>query len=881
MTIFELLGVLRFLYPLLEKVRPPLVKTYFRLFPATKRAHFNELRTRLRQMPFIYRPLGDKHFGEDLEKDYVQIWMRPLELSTLQFNSGTNYDPTSKLGDEDMRILDLSATYEMVRSNRTCIIFGHAGVGKTTFASYCVLSLINRLIVEGFYPFDISEQLIPFLVPLKVVDESESNPILSYLLRSNRYLYSSGGLKRLIRLCQRGKVLLVLDGYDEVYSATNMESALRAEIDAIFNHSIPITKPGPPTKRTADFYYYLAKGKNRVWLTTRKDFYRQNRLLVESKSQLQKRVQRWIAARYGWFKWIGQWSYDSLTEVGYYGIGDPGIASIEILGVWERAELTRKIFDRYKNLENHSHLDVQEFLSFVDSHYDDETRKLSLNPLFLTVMCYVYIQHTFSATQSEGSTLRDLVSECVRLLIQELDEERVRLPIPYTGKALKDRLAFHHEKQEFLQYFASRCFHDERLLRQKVFTEQDLVAALTQYTRLATTSSLREVHKKPVEIIQQLIYQGVFVVADASVERTFYDFPHRRFREILAVKYWDNEETFAECLAMVGEPHFAEFVLVFFKTSTSFQNALLQQILNGIDGSSRGEHLGHLASACLENAPDSYSPQKTISRWVERVANERSLRELPTGIVDHFVPDQELLARLFFQLGESKTRGDIDSVRFHATLLAQIAPQTVQRLFTELMSERQDVSQTVCEVILKQRREFVPSLLAQLKTSEFLLLSGLALSTIPAAEKRWWLLVLRSLSGERLVLFQHEVEKAAPDIKSCIKGLQQRECTVKAIIGYLTRELPGFTFNRKSDSHEPEELFTIAGNGFLPDRLTGVESSLTSDLVFEQDFLYTKPMNIEDLCVRMNLAKQIRSNPEKKVVVSQTSNRVVQIHDAF
>src|SRR5215213_5196432 len=104
----------------------------------------------------------------------------------------------------------------MVRSNRTCIIFGHAGVGKTTFASYSVLSLINRLIVEGFYPFNDSEQLIPFLVPLKVVDESEPNPILSYLLRSNRYLYSNGGLKRLIRLCKKGKVLLVLDGYDEV-----------------------------------------------------------------------------------------------------------------------------------------------------------------------------------------------------------------------------------------------------------------------------------------------------------------------------------------------------------------------------------------------------------------------------------------------------------------------------------------------------------------------------------------------------------------------------------------------------------------------------------------------------------------------------------------
>jgi hypothetical protein len=868
MTPSEWIGILGVLFSSYDRLRPIFAKKFYSVFPATKHAHFKDLRSRLRQMPFIYKPLGDKHFGEDLLSDYVQMRMRPIELSTLQPISGDYYDSGGSDYDEFSRF-DLEATYEMVRSNRTCLIFGHAGVGKTTFSSYSVLSVINRLIVEGFYPFNPSERPIPFIVPLKVVNEAEDYPILSYVLKSNRFLSSWGGARRLVSLCRKGKILIVLDGYDEVYGSADSESTLRTEIDAIFNGTIPTTTRNPPAKSVWDFYYYLARGKNRVWLTTRKDFYRQNRLLVESRSPLGPRVERWLETRY---KGPGR------TEIGYYPVGDPGIASVEILGIWKRAELARKIFDRYRKADPECDLDEDEFLRFVDSYYDDETRKLSLNPLFLTVMCYVYVQNKLGETHADGNTLRDLVSECVSLLIQELDEQRVRLPIARAGKALKDRLAFPKEKIGFLRYFASRSFYEKKLSQQKVFTEQDLIEAAMAYARFDRNNASKEIAKNPKSFIKQLIYQGVFVVADASFDTTFYDFPHRRFREILAVQYWDREETISELLSMIAEPYFAEFVLIFFATSRGFQDTLLREMLRGIDDSIRGEHLASLTPACLDNAPESYSPKKLINEWIQKMADERTLRELPIGMMNHFVPDQELVARFFFQLGESKTLGDEDSVRLYATLLAQISPQSIQQLFKQLMATQNvKISRTVCEVILKHRREFVPPLLEHLDDGEFTLLSGTALSTVPATERRWWLLVLRCLSDRRLILLKRAAETSAPDVASCIRALERREKLVGSIVFFLSTSLPDFEVERKSESYELEEIFNFGPGPFSAVGL-GLKKKypLTADLVFEQQFLNsTDPTEVEEKCTKMELSEKLRESPEKRLIVTGTMVRIM------
>jgi len=848
-----------------DKLRPLVAKHLHSVIPLTKRAHFSELRSRLRQMPFIYRPMGDQHFGEDLLSDYVQVRMRPIDLNTLQ-SLGDDYDPVMSEHDDFSRF-ELEATYEMVRSNRTCLIFGHAGIGKTTFASYSVLSVVNRLFVKGFYPFQVTERPVPFIVPLKVVDEAEQYPILSYILRSNRFLSGWGGNRRLINLCRKGKVLLVLDGYDEVYGSAESDSTLRTEIDAIFNGTIPITAPMPPAKNVWDFYYHLAIGKNRIWLTTRKDFYRQNRLFIESRFQLGERVKNWLDVRYGG---MGR------TEIGYYGTGDPGIAAIEILGVWQRVEFTRKIFDRYRNANVVSDLDEHEFLNFVDSYYDDEARKLSLNPLFLTVMCYVYVQNKLHDSQSDSNTLRDLISECVGLLIQELDKQRVRLPDAIPGRALKDRLSFPKEKVEFLQYFASRSFCDKRLLQQKVFTEDDLVNATSTYARVIRNSAIS---KTPKQFVKQLIYQGVFVVADASFKTTFYDFPHRRFREILAVQYWDQPETLPEFLGQIAEPHLAEFALVFFATSAGHQDRLLAAMLSGVDESQRGKHLATLISACLDNAPEAYSPNHLITQWIQGMLSEGTLRELPSAIISHFVPDQDLVNNFFFRLGESTRSGDEVNIRLYATLLAQISPQTIEQLFRELMaSQNASVSETVCEVVLRHRREFVPPLLEHLAEREFRLLLRTALSMIPATERRWWLLVLRCLSPDRILLLKNIAEEFAADVASCIRSLERRENLVTAIHNFMMVALPSFAFERKSDSYELEEVFKIGPGPFsyVAQSLLTKRTPLTSDLVFEQQFLNsTEPQAIDLKCRKMELPQKVRENPEKRIVVGETMVRVI------
>jgi hypothetical protein len=868
MSLFEAI-IARLIMFSAEKAHTLVAKHFDSIFPATKRAHFNELRSRLRQMPFIYRPLGDQHVGEDLLADYVQARMRPVDLLTLE-SIWDVHDPLRPEHD-DLTRFDLSVTYEMVRENRTCLIFGHAGVGKTTFASYSVLSAINRLIVEGFYPFHRDERPIPFIVPLKVVDETKEYPILSYLLQSNRFLSAWGawgGLRRLVRLCQKGRVLLVLDGYDEVYGSSESSSALRNEIEAIFDANIPITEPNrPPARSVLNFYYYLALGKNRVWLTTRKDYYRQNRLRAETKRHLTHRVGGWLEHRY---------SGTGKMEIGYYGTGDPGIAPIEILGVWQRIEFARKIFDRYRKAKPDFSLNESKFLEFVDSHYDDETRRLSLNPLFLTVMCYVYVEHQLKDQQSVGNTLRDLVSECVRLLVHELDRLKVRLPDQKAGQALQDRLAFPKEKIEFLQYFASRSFCDRDLLLQKVFTSDTLEASATKYS---VVSKNKELAKNAKSFVRQLIDQGVFVVADASSNTTYYDFPHRRFREILGVQYWDRRETLREFLSLIAEPHFAEFVLIFFATSEGNQDALLEEMLRGIDESQRGAHLASLASSCLENAPSEYSPNRVINNWVQSIIAEAKSRELPVGVMKHFDPDPELVGSLFFKLGESTSRENQNQVRFYATLLVQISPQTIERLFKDLMTgPDQSVAETIAQVVLKHRREFVPPLLEHVADNEFVLLSETALSMIPATDRRWWLLVLRCLGPNRKAILNATAGEYAPSVASAIRLLERREALIEAIENYLLSDLPDFEIERKSDSDETEEVFKIGPGPFsyVGPAILKKKTPLTADLVFEPTFLNSSEASaVAAQCRKMGLADRVRENPEKRLSVSQTTVSVI------
>jgi hypothetical protein len=725
--------------------------------PGTERSHLSGIRSKLQEMPFIY-----ENYGQDLVADYVQTRMRSVDLEDLG-NAPTSYQKGS-FGAEDIRIIDLRVASDMIRYNRACLIFGYAGVGKTTFVSYSILSIIDHLLVRGFYPFGPTERLVPFFVPLKAVDESLPLPILSYVLRSSRFVASIGGQGRLLRLARKGHILLVLDGYDEVQSSSEPSSTLRVEIDALFNGDLPIKPPGAEPLSAFQKYFYANFGSqpNRIWLTSRKDFYRSNRLSIESKRSLQRVVLNWIRRR-----------YEEIHDTAFVNVlGDPGIASVEILGIWERRDLVKKIFTKYRKEKNARNIDEIRFLQFVDTHYDDETRELSQNPLFLTVMCHLYIQYEIlGKPRPQGATLRDLVDECTKLLIRQLDEYRMERS-PISGRELTERQALPEEKKKFLRYFASRLFYQEQLAQKNVFTSTDLIDVLTQYLgEVADVTESQQIRNYGIDsFISQLIRQGVFVIVDVIVGKTFYDFPHRRFREMLAIEYWDNEERVQECLERLTAPNFGEFAVVFFAYSRRFQDVTLRAILYGIDESPRGERLASVALICLEKTqerPGWYSPDGAVTSWIKHVADKRLLHELPMSIIRsrgeypkwRFKPDENLLSQLKLGLRKSIGTGDQVGVRMYATFIAQIAPKDIQQISSELLLANDlSIARLVCQIVLKHQRQVALQIFSEpLTDGQFELICRESLTNIGAieeADKSWWLDVLSRLPKDRSALLQ-------------------------------------------------------------------------------------------------------------------------------
>ena len=126
---------------------------------------------------------------------------------------------------------------QRIKDTRRALILGSAGIGKTTFLRRTALNIVagkgrSAQFLEGEY-------LIPFYVPLKALDLGERSPILRYLRSNYPLLSGRSGLRRLTRLAREKKILLLLDGYDEIPfpMMDGDEHPIRAELNLLMQPS--------------------------------------------------------------------------------------------------------------------------------------------------------------------------------------------------------------------------------------------------------------------------------------------------------------------------------------------------------------------------------------------------------------------------------------------------------------------------------------------------------------------------------------------------------------------------------------------------------------------------------------------------------------------
>lgn len=537
-------------------------KLLFNLLPKiTTKGYLIDLEKKIRQMPFIYKDLDT-----DVFNDFVDVEFQSLDLGTLKLKTSN-------------KILTINED-EKLKRNSKVLFLGSAGIGKTTFQRRAIITIIKKKSYSKFLYG--KEKPIPLYIPLKAIDNSEPFPIYRYIM-NNPLFANYLGWRRLLSLARKRHLFLFLDGYDEIPFTGGTRNFVQEELGVLLG--LLDAEKDSSHKILADC---------RIWLSSRKEFFEKNP--------------------------IADLGSSSRTR-------EEGLTAIELRGIGNnRIKLVRKIFDKYRerSKEFYEFLNEEYFLFEIDNS-DDEIKLLSYNPLFLTVMCYIYAQKAIDKENHKVEWARkfdELILECIELLLNDLDANKARdLPKAHKEALLTRRNPFVEEKKLFLQYFSLQLYFDNKPVFTLPYLKQQLQDFFEiEFPFLLILQDLNTDNASKPNAALQLIYQGVFVLVDTNRDEVFYDFPHRRFREVLASKYINTPERYERLLANAERKQFGEFLNVFFKSEIysdlSFHDETLILILNKALGHNSDDVFVKITLQFVKLKPSNYNPGKVVERFL-------------------------------------------------------------------------------------------------------------------------------------------------------------------------------------------------------------------------------------------------------------------------
>lgn len=605
--------------------------------PLPKYLYYREIRDQLSRMPFIY---------QDLEvtviQDSVTVELEPIHSATLTAKTSPTFIGTS--------------TFQRLREHRKIILIGQAGIGKTTLFRYCILSQISR--TEAKFSLPKGDPVVPCYVPLKALDTADEHPILSHILKSNPYFRGSRGLKRLTNLARKQKLMLFLDGYDEVPVVGGLDN-IREEIGALLSNHTP--RPGLESELTPYDRFYNSFVGCRIWLSSRREFLLANPIELP----------------------------DNISLFSSRGVRN------------ERARLIRYLFRKYEQSSPEFYLeqlDAERFLQQLSIAADGSLDEISNNPLFLTMMCFVYVgdlRDGREPTQIWRQGSYKLINRCIELLLEDIDKYKVRGLTKVQREALRGRRsAFVAEKKEFLGYLCAECyFNRESVVGADRITE----LAIEFFSTQSGTQNVEDIRNglnsndPTANLVTQLIYSGVLVGVEYDSSGMLYDFPHRRFREVLACEHLDNAGGLQRLTCAVSDPHISELAIVYVEM-TGNADALIGPLIENIGS---GEHCfrsGLLLCEFLSRMDREEQIERALIQLLTELQTCSRDRKLPTKLLDYLPKSFEVISRLESVYKDAQQRRD-DSLMNVVALPLQVArPQLLGDLLKKTIdcSHRRD-----------------------------------------------------------------------------------------------------------------------------------------------------------------------------------------------
>lgn len=498
----------------------------------------NDLVEQVRNMPFIYK---DIEF--EVMDGFVEVEVGKIDLETLELK-------------DSERITNIGST---LVSSHKILFLGGAGFGKTTLQRYAILSVIKKSLKEQFV--NDYEKVIPIFVPLKLLHNTSRSPIVNHILKNTSFIK---GLNHFEKLLDNEKLMFFLDGYDEIHFGDGQNNFIQKELELIMFPYGSNKRPGSSSlwEQTSEEHKHIDPellntyplfNKCRVWLSSRKNFFRHNPIGI-----------------------LGR----KMESTDKHPLN---FSAVQLVGIGSnRYSLISNIFEKYKSnvSELKELLNEEYFFNSIEESPDEHIVTLSHNPLFLTVMCYNYVQKVINERNHVvkwSQDLEGLITECIDLLLVDLDVAKVRdLPKSHRDSLRKRRNDFELLKRSFLEYFAASTF-DEGItvfplsyLKEKIRHFISSEVQVPSQIKDRIIKGLVERKSANPNFALQLIYCGLFVTIQKTNRETYYDFPHRRFRETLTAQAYSDPVKYATLLEKITNDSYLE-LMEFFKTRDEYQ----------------------------------------------------------------------------------------------------------------------------------------------------------------------------------------------------------------------------------------------------------------------------------------------------------------------
>ena len=353
--------------------------------------------------------------------------------------------------------------------------------------------------------------------------------------------------------------------------------------------------------------------------------------------------------------------------------------AVELRGVGEnRFKLVTRIFDKYKrrSARYQDLLSTEYFIQAIDKSNEPDLIQLSYNPLFLTVMCYVYATKVNEANTFEvsvGGSMPEVVFNCVTLLLSDLDRDKARgLPNADRRAYERRRNEYVAEKEEFLRYLANTIVCEGRTSFDSAYLRGEV---LKFFEHESSSPSVGSIVGQPDRFASQLIFSGLFVIVDRNANGVLYDFPHRRFREVLASSYFDSAPPARRAKLLQAYLEKGGLVEALFSVSTR-QDEILAGILERSRGTKNGRYNGTLVSICTGRS--SPGRARVFQNFLMECIDKNTIAPATEVMPELLAPDGDFLVSLAMSLDASLADRRENSLILTCFLLLNFSPQVLR-----------------------------------------------------------------------------------------------------------------------------------------------------------------------------------------------------------